>query len=72
MSDSTNSTSSLFSGLRMGGFATGLDTESLVKAMATTSKSRLNRQQQKYDTLSWKQEASVNSAPPLMKIFVSA
>ncbi len=57
MSDSTNSTSSLFSGLRMGGFATGLDTESLVKAMATTSKSRLNRQQQKYDTLSWKQEA---------------
>lgn len=57
MSDSTNSTSSLFSGLRMGGFATGLDTESLVKAMASTSKSRLNRQQQKYDTLSWKQEA---------------
>ncbi|MBP0958944.1 MAG: flagellar filament capping protein FliD [Oscillospiraceae bacterium] len=57
MSDSTNSTSSLFSGLRMGGFATGLDTESLVKAMASTTKSRLNRQQQKYDTLSWKQEA---------------
>lgn len=57
MSDSTNSTSSLFSGLRMGGFATGLDTESLVKAMASTTKSRLNRQQQKYDTLTWKQEA---------------
>ena len=57
MSESTNSTSSLFSGMRMGGFATGLDTESLVKAMATTSKSRLNRQQQKYDSLSWKQEA---------------
>lgn len=57
MSDSTNSTSSVFSGLRMGGFATGLDTESLVKAMATSTKSRLNKQQQKYDMLSWKQDA---------------
>ena len=57
MSDSTNSTSSLFSGMRMGGFATGLDTESLVKAMATSTKSRLNKQQQKYDSLTWKQEA---------------
>ncbi len=57
MSDSTNSTSSLFSGMRMGGFATGLDTESLVKAMASSTKSRLNKQQQKYDSLTWKQEA---------------
>ena len=42
-SSSSNSTSSLFSGMRMGGFATGLDTESLVKAMATNTKSRLNK-----------------------------
>ncbi len=56
-SGSSNSTSSLFSGMRMGGFATGLDTEALVKAMATNTKSRLNRQQQKFDSLSWKQEA---------------
>lgn len=42
-------------GNRAGGLVTGLDTEALVKAMATNTKNRLNKQQQKLDKLSWQQ-----------------
>lgn len=55
---SSSSTSSLgIGGNRMSGLATGLDTEALVKAMATNTKTRLNRQQQQLDRLSWTQDA---------------
>lgn len=57
-SSSSSSTSSLgIGGNRMAGLATGLDTEALVKAMATSTKTRLNKQQQQLDKLSWTQEA---------------
>ncbi|MGN0586367.1 MAG: flagellar cap protein FliD N-terminal domain-containing protein, partial [Oscillospiraceae bacterium] len=40
----------------MAGLISGLDTESLVKAMAANTKNRLNSQKQKLQTLQWKQE----------------
>ncbi|MGN1135037.1 MAG: flagellar filament capping protein FliD [Oscillospiraceae bacterium] len=54
---STSSTSSLWSNNRMSGLMSGLDTESLVKAMAANTKNRLNAKKQKLQTLQWKQEA---------------
>ncbi len=50
----TNSISS--NGIRMAGLASGLDTESLVKQMASYSKIKLNTQKQKLQLLQWKQE----------------
>lgn len=53
---STSSSSSVLSGNRMSGLISGLDTESLVKAMAANTKNRLNSKKQKLQTLQWKQE----------------
>ena len=59
MSSSTASSSGLstLSGTRMSGTSlmSGLDTESLVKQMASGTKSKITKQQQKLDLLSWKQ-----------------
>ncbi|MCX7657654.1 MAG: hypothetical protein N2Z57_03140, partial [Oscillospiraceae bacterium] len=58
-STSSSSSSSYLSGLRLSGSSllSGLDTESIVKQMASGTKSRINSQQQKLDLLSWKQES---------------
>ncbi len=54
---STSSTSSFFSNTRMSGLMSGLDTETIVKAMAANTKARLDSQKQKLQTLQWKQES---------------
>ncbi|MCM1329160.1 MAG: flagellar filament capping protein FliD [Ruminococcus sp.] len=41
----------------MSGLISGLDTESLVKAMTANTKNRINSQKQKLQTLTWKQES---------------
>ena len=53
---STSATSLLSGRNRMAGLMSGLDTESLVKAMAANTKNRLNSKKQKLQTLQWKQE----------------
>jgi flagellar capping protein FliD len=63
MASSTSSTSSssnsYLSGIRLSGSSllSGLDTENIVKQMASGTKARINSQQQKLDLLSWKQES---------------
>lgn len=59
MSSTTSSSSatSLFSGLRTSGLMSGLDTETIVKEMASATKNKINSQQQKLDLIEWKQEA---------------
>lgn len=60
MSDSSSSvTSSLFSGtgIRSSGLMSGLDTETIVKQMASGTKAMINTKKQKLDSLSWKQES---------------
>ena len=42
---------------RVAGLISGLDTEELVKAMTSNTKSRLNSKKQKLQTLEWKQES---------------
>lgn len=42
---------------RYSGLISGLDTESLVKAMTMNTKNRINTQKQKLQTLTWKQES---------------
>ncbi len=42
---------------RYAGLISGLDTEELVKSMSALTKSRINSQKQKLQTLQWKQEA---------------
>lgn len=42
---------------RFAGLVSGLDTESLVKAMTSNTKNRLNSQKQKLQSLTWKQES---------------
>lgn len=51
-----SSSSSLFSSNRMAGLMSGLDTEELVKAMASGTKTKLNAKKQKLQTLQWQQE----------------
>lgn len=53
----TSSSTSSSTGLQMPGLATGLDTESIIKQLSSASKIRINRQQQKMDSLQWKQES---------------
>lgn len=60
MSSSSSTSSSgvsTYSGLKMAGLVSGLDTETLVKQMASLTKSRINTQQQKLQKLLWKQES---------------
>ncbi len=65
-SASSTSASSTMSNLnRMAGLASGLDTESLVKAMAANSLKRYNRKASKLQTLQWKQEAYRNQITTL-------
>lgn len=42
---------------RFAGLVSGLDTESLVKAMTANTKNRINSQKQKLQSLTWKQES---------------
>ena len=42
---------------RFAGLVSGLDTESLVKAMTANTKKRINTQKQKLQSLTWKQES---------------
>lgn len=42
---------------RFSGLVSGLDTESLVKAMTANTKNRINSQKQKLQSLTWKQES---------------
>ena len=42
---------------RFAGLVSGLDTESLVKAMTANTKNRINTQKQKLQSLTWKQES---------------
>ena len=42
---------------RMSGLMSGLDTETLIKAMTANTKARIDAQKQKLQTLQWKQEA---------------
>lgn len=51
----TGSTESLYSD-RFSGLASGIDTESIVKAMASGTKLKLENQKKKLQTLQWKQE----------------
>lgn len=51
----TSSTESLYSD-RFSGLMSGIDTESIVKAMASGTKSKINKQKQKLQTLQWQQE----------------
>ena len=51
-----SSTSSL-TGLRSSGLISGLDTESIVKQMSAATKNKINKQQQKLDSLTWKQNS---------------
>lgn len=53
MASSTN-------GIKNAGLMSGLDTENLVKQMASLTKSKINRQKQKLQSLQWKQEAYRN------------
>lgn len=55
-STSSTSSSSVLSGNRMAGLISGLDTESLVKSLASNTKNRINSKKQKLQTLQWKQE----------------
>lgn len=57
MATSSSGSSSTLSGLRLSGTSlmSGLDTESIVKQMASATKNRINKQQQKLDVLGWKQ-----------------
>lgn len=57
MSTSSSGSSSTLSGLRLSGTSllSGLDTEAIVKQMASATKSKINKQQQKSDSLAWKQ-----------------
>lgn len=45
------------SSMRMAGLVSGLDTETLVKQMASGTKSKINTQKQKLQLLQWKQES---------------
>ena len=49
------STESLYND-RFSGLMSGIDTESIVKAMASGTKTKINKQKQKLQTLQWKQE----------------
>lgn len=51
------SSSNLTGLIRMPGLASGLDIESLVKAMSSKTKGRLNTKKQKMQTLNWQQAA---------------
>ena len=53
MASSTN-------GIKNAGLMSGLDTENLVKQMASLTKSKINRQKQKLQSLQWKQEGYRN------------
>lgn len=44
-------------GIKNAGLLSGLDTENLVKQMASLTKSKINRQKQKLQSLQWKQES---------------
>ena len=44
-------------GFKMSGLVSGLDTEALVKQMSMATKNKINKNQQKLDLLSWKQES---------------
>lgn len=45
------------SGFKMSGLISGLDTESIVKQMSIATKNKINKQQQKLDLLTWKQNS---------------
>ena len=62
---SATSSSSMTNLNRMAGLASGLDTESLVKAMASNSLTRYNRKASKLQTLQWKQELYRNQITSL-------
>lgn len=51
----STSTESLYND-RFSGLMSGIDTESIVKAMASGTKTKINKQKQKLQTLQWKQE----------------
>lgn len=51
----SSSTESLYND-RFSGLMSGIDTESIVKAMATGTKTKINKQKQKLQTLQWQQE----------------
>lgn len=55
----TSSSSALTSStlLRSAGLMSGLDTEAIVKQMASNTKLKINKQQQSIDKLTWKQES---------------
>ena len=55
----TSSSSALTSStlLRSAGLMSGLDTEAIVKQMASNTKLKINKQQQSIDLLTWKQES---------------
>ena len=44
------------SGIRMPGLATGMDTEAMVKAMVTADQEKIDKAQQKEQTVKWQQE----------------
>ncbi|MBQ8780922.1 MAG: flagellar filament capping protein FliD [Oscillospiraceae bacterium] len=51
----SSSTESLYND-RFSGIMSGIDTESIVKAMASGTKTKINKQKQKLQTLQWQQE----------------
>jgi len=55
-SESSSGISSIGSMNRFSGLVSGLDTESMVKAMSANTKSKLNSKKQRLQTLQWKQE----------------
>ena len=57
MSTSSISSASSANSLKIGGLASGLNTDEIVDAMLLSSKNRINAQQQKVTKLEWKQEA---------------
>jgi flagellar hook-associated protein 2 len=62
MADSTTSTTSTTSGsgLKMSGMMSGLDTEEVVKAMASSTLSKIRKRQQAQQKLEWQQESYQN------------
>ena len=44
------------SGIRMPGLATGMDTEAMVKSMVTADQEKIDKAQQKEQTVKWQQE----------------
>lgn len=59
-SSTSSSSSSGLSGNRMAGLMSGLETEELVKSLASNTKNRINAKKQKLQTLQWKQEGYRN------------